>query len=209
MLLYTLGDSFTYGEELSDPATQCWPALLAKKLDYNLINRGRPGCGNDYIIKTAIKQVTTLNPDLMIVAWTSCGRMEFADRYSVYDIWPGCQRKFEKPYPHRDTLIKYISSYNNELHQYRSWLRSVILLQDFLKLRNINYRFINTFDNHVLNLKYMHRSTEYIKLIDTAQFIGWPNTSMVEWMGDCPLAPRGHPLELGHARIADAVFNAL
>lgn len=209
MILCTLGDSFTFGEELPDPTNQSWPALLSKNLNYNLVNRGRPGCGNDYIIKTAIKEVPKLTPDLVIVAWTTCGRAEFADRYSVYDIWPGTQRKFEKPYPHRDTLIKYITSYNNELHQYRSWLRSVILLQDFLKLRNINYRFVNTFDNHELNKKYATLSKEYIELIDTDQFIGWPDYSMLEWMGDCPKGPCGHPLELGHQRIADAIFNAL
>jgi hypothetical protein len=32
---------------------------------------------------------------------------------------------------------------------------------------------------------------------------------MLEWMGDCPKGPGGHPLELGHARIADAIFTAL
>lgn len=209
MTLYTLGDSFTYGEELDDPATQSWPALLANKLGYNLVNRGRPGCGNSYIVKTAIKQVPKLKPNLVIVAWTSCGRMEFADRYSVYDIWPGSNRRWEKPRPHRDTLVKYITSYHNVLHQYRSWLRSVILLQDFFKLRNINYRFINTFDNHELNKKYSKVSSEYIDLIDTDKFIGWPDTSMMEWMGDCSKGPGGHPLELGHARIADAIFTGL
>jgi len=209
MILYTVGDSFTYGEELPNPTTQCWPVLLSNKLKYNLINRGRPGCGNNYIIKTAIKQVPKLKPNLVIVAWTSCGRMEFADQYSVYDISPGWNRRFEKSYPHRETLMKYITSHNNELHQYRVWLRSVILLQDFFKLRNINYRFVNTFDNHELNKKYSKISKEYVDLIDTEKFIGWPDFSMLEWMADCPKGPGGHPLELGHARIADEIFNAL
>ena len=209
MLLYTLGCSFTYGEELQDPVTQSWPALLAKKIGYDVINHGKPGRGNNYIVKTAIKQVPKLKPDLVIVAWTSCGRMEFADRYSVYDIWPGCQRRFEKPYPHRDTLIKYITSYHNELHQYRNWLQSVILLQDFFKLRNINYRFVNTFDNHELTKKYAKVSQEYIELIDIDRFVGWPDYSMMEWMGDCLKGSGGHPLELGHDRIATEIFNAL
>lgn len=209
MLLYTVGDSFTYGEELTDPATQAWPTLLSKKLGYDLTNRGKPGCGNSYIVKDVIKQIPKLKPDLVIVAWTSCGRMEFADRHSVYDISPSWNRRFEKSYPHRETLMKYITSHNNELHQYRGWLRSVILLQDFFKLRNINYRFVNTFDNHELNKKYAKISKEYIELIDTERFLGWPNISMMEWMADCPKGPGGHPLELGHARIADAIFNAL
>lgn len=209
MLLYTVGDSFTYGEELPDPSTQSWSSLLANKLGYELINRGKPGRGNNYIVKDVIKKIPTLKPDLVIVAWTSCGRMEFADRYGVYDIWPSTARRWKKPYPHRDTLIKYITSYNNELHQYRTWLRSVILLQDFLKLRNINYRFVNTFDNHALNKKYFKVSKEYVQLVDIEKFIGWPDTSMMEWMTDCPKGSKGHPLELGHTRIADAIFNAL
>ena len=209
MLLYTLGDSFTYGEELPDPSKQGWATLVSEQLGYDLINRGRPGCGNNYMIKTAMKEVPKLKPDLVIVAWTSCGRMEFSDRFSVYDIWPGCQRRFEKPHPHRDTLIKYITSWNNDMHQYRGWLRSVALLQDFFKLRNINYRFLNTFDNHVLNVRYAKHSKDYIDLIDTDKFIGWPDTSMMEWMGDCAKGPGGHPLELGHQRIADVVVNAL
>jgi lysophospholipase L1-like esterase len=209
MLLYTIGDSFTYGEELPTPSTQSWPALLSNKLNYDLINCGKPGTGNNYIIKTAIKQIPKLKPDLVIVAWTSCGRMEFADQHGVYDISSGWNRRFKKSYPYREILMKYITSYNNELHQYRSWLRSVILLQDFLKLRNINYRFVNTFDNHELNKKYAKISKEYIELIDTEKFLGWPNTSMMEWMADCPKGPGGHPLELGHARIADAIFSAL
>ena len=209
MILYTVGDSFTYGQELPNPETQAWPALLSKKLGYDLVNRGKPGRGNNYIIKDVIKKVPKLKPNLVMVAWTSCGRMEFADSYSVYDIWPGTARRFEKPYPHRDTIIKYITSYNNELHQYRSWLRSVILLQDFLKLRNIDYRFVNTFDNHNMNKEYAKHSQEYTELIDTTQFIGWPDCSMVEWMADCPKGPHNHPLELGHERIANKIFKAL
>ena len=47
MILYTIGDSFTYGQELEDPSTQAWPILLAKQLGYELINEGRPGVGNE------------------------------------------------------------------------------------------------------------------------------------------------------------------
>ena len=83
MLLYTLGDSFTYGEELPDPTTQSWSAVLADKLGYDLINRGKAGCGNSYIVKTAMKQVPKLKPDIVLVAWTTCARIEVADEYGV------------------------------------------------------------------------------------------------------------------------------
>ncbi len=211
MLLYTVGDSFTYGDELPDPQTQAWPVLLAKRLGYELYNRGHSGVGNNYIVKSVIKDIPRVQPDLVIVAWTSCGRMEFSDESDdpVYDIWPYCQRRWHTPLPYRDTLIKYISHYNNPMHQYRNWLRSVIMLQDYLKLRNINYRFASAFDNQRLSQEYLHLSREYADQIDVDGFVGWPDNGMVEWASAYPFAPGGHPLEQGHGAIAEKIFSSL
>lgn len=213
MLLQTFGCSFTYGEELPDPVTQAWPALLAQKLGYELHNYGLGGCGNNYMIKTAMKKVPMHTPDLVIVAWTSCNRMEFADHEGVYDIAPGWIRRFRKRFPHRVEMSRLITTYHNKQYQYRNWLRSVVLLQDFFKLRNVNYRFINAFDNQELNSKYFETSQDIISLLDTSKFIGWPDESMVEWTHKkedaLPRGPGGHPLEEGHQRIADVIFDAL
>lgn len=211
MLLYTVGDSFTYGDELPDPKTQAWPVLLAEKLGYELCNRGSSGVGNNYIVKSIIKDIPRVQPDLVVVAWTSCGRMEFADESDdpVFDIWPYCQRRWHRPLPYRDTLVRYITKYNNPMHQYRSWLRLVVLLQDYLKLRNINYRFVSAFDNQWMSRDYLHLSREYADQIDVQQFVGWPDNGMIEWASAYPIAPGGHPLEQGHSAIAEKIFNSL
>jgi hypothetical protein len=213
MLLQTFGCSFTYGEELPDPSTQAWPVLVSEKLGYKIQNYGKGGVGNNYLIKKAMTKTTEHNPDLVIVAWTSCSRQEFTDEWGTYDIAPGWFRRFEKYKKHRLELAKYLTAYYDEQYQYRQWLRSVILLQDFFKLRNINYRFVSAFDNQALNAKYRHTSNEYINLIDTDKFIGWPFENMVEWThkekDSLPRGPGGHPLEEGHKRIADIIFDAL
>lgn len=212
MKLYTFGDSFTYGEELDNPRTQSWPALVANNLDKQLINRSLPGCSNQYIVKKVMSEVANLthcDGQLFLIAWTSCGRMEFADNDGVFDIWPGTQRRWQIPVPYRETLMKYITVHNNVEHQYRNWLRQCILLQDFLVNRNIEYRFITAFDNHVLNQKYWDTADPYNQLLDTKKFIGWPDTSLMEMMGDCAKGTRGHPLEEGHIRIANTIFDAL
>ena len=212
MKLYTFGDSFTYGEELNDPHTQSWPALVANRLNSQLTNCSLPGCGNQYIVKKVINAVANLdhtNKNLFLITWTSCGRMEFADNDGIFDIWPGTQRRWRIPVPYRETLMKYITAYNNTEHQYRNWLRQCILLQDFLVNRNIEYRFIIAFDNHVLNQQYWDNASAYNKLLDTKKFIGWPDTSLMEMMGDCSKGARGHPLEEGHVRIANTIFDAL
>ena len=206
-MLYTVGDSFTYGQELPNPATQAWPVLLADRLGYRLINDGRPGVGNEYIVKQTIKAVAKHKPKLVVVAWTSCGRQEHADEWGVYDIWPGCSsKKFQNnQYENRLDLIKYITKYNNAKHEYRRWLRQVVLLQSYLQVNNQPYLICSTHDNQHRFGQYYTLCQDYYDLIDHAKFAGWPNDGMVEWAYGTPRGPGGHFLEQGHQRVADEI----
>jgi len=206
-MLYTVGDSFTYGQELPNPEQQAWPVLLANRLGYRLINDGRPGVGNEYIVKQTIKAVAKHKPKLVVVAWTSCGRQEHADEWGAYDIWPGCSSRVFDEDPklqYRKELIKYITVNNNAEHEYRRWLRKVILLQSFLQNHGIDYIMCNVFDNQ----ERYNANEEYIGLIDHTKFVGWPNDGFVEWAYDAPQGPGGHPLEQGHKQIAEKIYEA-
>jgi hypothetical protein len=207
IMLYTVGDSFTYGQELPNPEQQAWPKLLADRLGYRLINDGRPGVGNEYIVKQTIKAVAKHKPKLVVVAWTSCGRQEHADEWGVYDIWPGCSsKKFQNnQYENRLDLIKYITKYNNAKHEYRRWLRQVVLLQSYLQVNNQPYLFCSTHDNQHRFGQYYTLCQDYYDLIDHAKFAGWPNDGMVEWAYGTPHGPGGHFLEQGHQRVADEI----
>lgn len=204
-MIYTVGDSFTYGQELDDPATQAWPRQLANRLGIrDLLNDGRPGTGNEYIIKQTIKAVAAHKPELVVVAWTSCGRQEHADEWGAYDIWPGCtSRMFEGRLSYRKELIKYITLNNNPEHEYRRWTRQVVLLQSFLQNNKIDYIMCTAFDNQKL-----HRESEYTALIDTSRFVGWPTHGFTEWAYGTPHGPGGHPLLQGHQRIAEKLYEA-
>ena len=210
-MLYTVGDSFTYGQELPNPEQQAWPVLLADRLGYRLINDGRPGAGNEYIIKQTIKAVAKYKPELAVIAWTSCGRQEHADEQGVYDIWPGCSsKKFENnQYENRLDLIKYITKYNNAKHEYRRWLRQVVLLQSYLQVNNQPYLFCSTHDNQHRFGKYYTLCQDYYDLIDHKKFVGWPNDGMVEWAYGTPHGPGGHPLEQGHQLVAEEIVKYL
>ena len=211
-MLYTVGDSFTYGQELPNPEQQAWPVLLADRLGYRLINDGRPGVGNEYIVKQTIKAVAKYKPELVVVAWTSCGRQEHADEHGVYDIWPGCNsRAFSEDrsgkLEYRHELIKYITVNNNAEHEYRRWLRQVILLQSFLQNHGIDYIMCNVFDNQHRFGKHYRYNQGYYELIDHTKFVGWPNDGFVEWAYDTPHGPGGHPLEQGHKQIAEKIYE--
>ena len=48
------GCSFTYGDNLDDPSTQAWPALLANKLGVPVVNLAWGGSGNDRIYRRTV-----------------------------------------------------------------------------------------------------------------------------------------------------------
>lgn len=210
-MLYTIGDSFTYGQELANPSKDAWPVILAERLDMPLINEGRPGVGNEYIIKRTIQAVVKYKPKLAVIAWTSCGRSEFADEWGPYDIWPGCSSRVFDEDPklqYRKELIKYITVNNNATHEYRRWLRQVVLLQSFLQIHKQDYIMCSAFDNQHRFGKQYRDNQGYYELIDHTKFAGWPNDGFVEWAYGTPYGRGGHPLELGHQRIAEKLYEA-
>ncbi len=55
-MIYAIGDSFTYGDEL--PSQEyAWPSILAAKLNLQVTNLGRPASGNSRIVKRTIDAV--------------------------------------------------------------------------------------------------------------------------------------------------------
>jgi hypothetical protein len=57
--LLTVGDSFTYGDELDD-VYQAWPYKLAEKLGYEVHNIGQSGCGNASILRRTLEELSTI-----------------------------------------------------------------------------------------------------------------------------------------------------
>ncbi len=54
--LLTVGDSFTYGDELTD-RYQAWPYRLADKLGHEVHNLGQSGCSNTSILRRTLEEL--------------------------------------------------------------------------------------------------------------------------------------------------------
>jgi len=129
MKLYTIGDSWTYGDELVNPKKDSWPSVLSKDLGCELINEAAPASSNDWMFRKTIEWVCTQNDvsdTLIIVGWSEPNRREENYQFLIYGktLW----RK----------LMKYF--FNNELAHYKS-ICYMVALQEFLKSRNIKYLF--------------------------------------------------------------------
>jgi hypothetical protein len=204
MRLLTVGDSFTYGDELS-VRSNAWPFLLSKIIKYDLSNLAKPGSGNTNIVRQCVEQVD--NYDMVVIAWSHFARIEFADDFGVYDTWPGNRGvAFTGQLEFRKNLMTYITNYFNDDYLYNQQLINIILLQNYLKINNKKYIMLDAFNNKTFLRDKFHYN-ELANQIDKEFYLGWPYQSMMEWTYGCAQGPGGHFLEEGHQRVADKIYE--
>jgi len=202
-MIYAIGDSYTYGEELTD-LDLAWPAVLGRMLNRPVTNLGRPGSGNHRIVKRTLDTVLNGQAELIVIAWSDPARQEFSDEYGTYDIWPGCKWT-AGDLSHRNALSKYITAYDSEEYYYVNWLRQVILVQTLCRAHGIPVVMSVVYRNY--HAKYQAQYQHLIKHIDTANFVGWPYDTLSSWTYHLPAGPGKHPLEAGHKLIAEKYYE--
>jgi len=172
------GCSFTSGEE----SPVAWPNLISNKI----VNIAQPGASNDYILRTTVDYIENNDVNQVIVAWTSPHRIEISSKH----LTPNSQRKY-------GNLVDDVFKDWDNQWAFNKFLIQVKLLSTYLRSKQISYVFVSAFD------------IQSMATVDTPagcySYFGWPDQGLVEWMGDCPKGPGGHPLELGHRRIAEKI----
>jgi hypothetical protein len=198
--ILAIGDSFTAGAELINPNRDSWPFLLAKKNNWQVVNQGKGGGSNDRIVRITLEEMQN-EYDLVIIAWTSY------DRFEVNNIDISIYTSENRPLLDEWKWTKDYYKYGYDAYySFTRYLRQIILLQSYFKQCNQKYLFCNAMDTPELYLKQDYNTPKYLlDQIDKNYFIGWPNEHMGVWQGDCPKGPGGHPLELGHQRIAEQI----
>jgi hypothetical protein len=86
MILYVNGDSNSAGAELLDKKLS-WPALLAQRLNFQLLNLAQSGASNDRILRTTQEFLNTNTKNIfVIIGWTSWEREEWLYQNNYYDV---------------------------------------------------------------------------------------------------------------------------
>ena len=213
MNLLTLGCSFTYGEELTDPRADCWPQQLACQLGYRLVNLGKPTNSGHGIVRQLIDHLSheyNESPDLVVIGWPSAGRVEYSDAAGEFNIWPGYSGNlFKKHHSWREELLNYINKYHNDEYLLQGFLNNVILAQNLLAQRQIPYIMLNVVGNEYYLKTCIDNYQHLVKLINKENFIGWPAEGMLEWTeaARCPKGPNGHFLKEGHKIVANKIYE--
>ena len=150
MILYTIGDSWTYGFDLENPETECYPYLLSQKLGCDLINEGLPAASNDWMFRKSIEWILKNDIsklELFIVGWSFPWRRE--ENFSFYHGGdPKSERKNYGGNPGGEPISKWISENLFDVRlSYIKTFTYIYTLQEILKSKNINYLFYHPLDD--------------------------------------------------------------
>lgn len=201
-MIYCFGDSFTYGDELED-RQHAWPTLLGKKLETISVNFGQGGASNSWILRKAVQKCLENKPDIAVVAWSSFNRYEFfTSNNSSLCVNPGHGGRFEFV----ENLYKH---WHDDAGKFIEWICQCILLQNFFIATKIDYYFVNVFSiKEIIEENVNNKELQsWLGKLDIDKFIGWPTDNLMTWSSGTPIGPGGHPLELGHQRIAEKIYE--
>lgn len=207
-MIYAIGDSFTYGDELASQDL-AWPSVLGKKLGKEIVNKGRPASGNTRMVKRTIDAVMD-NAEMIIIGWSDCNRVEFGDEMGIYDIWAGrdCRIFQQNDASYRNTLVKYLTAYDIPEYYYANWLRQIILVQNLCKAKNIPCFMFVACGAHEMHRQHYNKFFNLVNAIDKTTFVDSNLFNSVgEWIWGTKLMPNGHPSEEGHKIIADKIYE--
>ena len=164
MILYSIGDSVTWGAELENKEQERYSKLVANHLGAIDCNNASSGVSNDYIFRNSIRDINQwiqtnkiwdetngwVESDELkvLIGWTSPTRFEWWDgeKYRQDRLWVDYD-KWGKVDEYQTTELqdKFILHQNELIPSYIRTINHIISLESFLKLHNIDYYFFNTF----------------------------------------------------------------
>jgi hypothetical protein len=181
-MIFTNGDSFTYGDELDKPYSEAWPYILSQMLDLDVVNFGENGKDNTGILESTKEyhsKVARL-PKVWIIQWTTFRR--FHDNPPIDVVL----KKLDKQY----LLDLYFIQVKD--------------LQEWFEEHDFPYLMFNGFDNQ----EYIpYNDSEFKSLVDDKYFVGWPDEAVVNWVWKYKHGPDRHPLAEAHKRIAEILYE--
>lgn len=135
--LISFGDSFVFGNELSDNSdgSRAWPALAAARLKLIYHTCAVPGCGNEHIAQQFFTYAAEhdLSKSLVVINWTWMMRWDFylAQQRAWVALGPTCTPEKLQDYLGREQAHKLLDFYQHNLMDSEIWSRNRSMMAMF------------------------------------------------------------------------------
>jgi len=199
--LYVNGDSWAYGAGLDESRrlSQCWPSLVAHDIGLELILKAKGGSSNHRIVRTSVQDIQELinngRKPLVLISWT------FPHRYELCRLDNNEWAIFSGTGHDDDAEIADLitSRYNSDIGNMEVFGTQLLLMQAFLKEKQIPYLFVPTFRIEFEVLP-KHLMENLSKGVDLKYFMhdfslrSYLNSfNDIDWIKDHP-GPEGHKI---------------
>ena len=236
MKIYVTGDSWVYGDELTNPAEDSWPAVLGRQLNAEVYNDSYRTGSNSHFVYRTIKHLQD-DFDLYIIVWTNTAKFTFFKSDNNFDVHFNPQlihELFGREDYYKIWGRTLYQQWHNRLYAFKLWLQQIIQLQTVLKANNKKYLMINGHENNLkkwltpwpdfidatknlLNFDIMdddqilleyNEIQFYIKQINTDCFYKWNEFYLRQLTNQIPMYFL-HPNEEGQLYIANMLYNSV
>lgn len=213
-MLYTFGDSFTWGTSLVDRKTQCWPYVLAQLLNQPLCNLAKPG-GNNWYIARKINELEFKLEDIVVIGWTNPDRFELPATQEIVNKY--LPNPSDRPDP-TDSIpvkrflpgIKHGHPVVQELSKviYTNFSNDVWFYEHFkICFQSVKWRLEKVGCRYIMFYPWAWWPHGYQKEFDLYDdnFIDWPNSH--EWTDATFIENDGHFDARTHGIVANWLFK--
>lgn len=223
MKILVLGDSFSFGSELSDlpvvefgphgndywdpvsmqnkfvEASQLsWPSVLAKIMDCEVTNLSLPGGSNDRIFRLAVKHTVWRSFDVIICAWTAPDRIDITSNGK--DLAIGLHQNWHRTFPWiKEFMHLHWDAARSDINS----VTKILALQSFFSQQQQKYLYVKSFD-----FRFASAARSMAQHLDLTHCVDW-QSSLVEWAAGYDFGPHGHFLEQGHCAVAQRMAQEL
>jgi hypothetical protein len=163
-----IGDSNTEGVGVNNDET--WPAQFAKLIPNGVNhNFGMGGRSNDYISRCLISYYDLVNPDLVLVMYTSPQRREFYTKvggiepFMVTSQWGYLQETEDG-----QELQNHLSSIQNNNEDFMNWYKNHLLIKYFLESKKCNWLWNGWYEVPLVYEEFNRFDGLYGKFVDDA-----------------------------------------
>jgi hypothetical protein len=229
MKLYFNGCSHASGEELKNPKTTSWPALIANAQGADFENFAMSGGSNDRIKYLTLKHHADF--DKFYIAWTYTGRFTRYRNNNHHHVNFN-PMMINMHYGNMSEFQLYgklhYAHWHSELYAFKLWLQDIIFLQRFFESIKKPYVMINAtnnlidrwttdwknfpdsvkslmccdhMDDHQLFLEH-NEIQSLVAQIDFSHYIGWNTWWITKLTTDYAVGPNNHLLEKGNQAVA-------
>jgi len=221
MNLKSFGCSFVFGTDLADSVaipgqttvpSQCtWPAIVAKKLNYDYECFARPAAGNLQIAEQVLSQAVNSPESLFVISWSWIDRFDHWGQIGKFPNWiNGNQWQTVVPTDNTETAKIYYQKLQSEYQDKLTTLMLIRLVIDTLKQKGIP--FVMTYMDNLIFDQRWHTTPAVIDLQEYIRpyMTTFDGQTFLEWSrnNNYAISTTLHPLETAHQTAAELMFNS-